>query len=73
MVQDQLTELAALKEKVVARHVDVESLNQQAADLTRGASAQQAAAVREPLQVRAHCTDAFDSACWCLGSLWSQK
>ena len=50
MVNDQLAELAAMKEEVFPRHVDVEFLNQQAGDLTKGASPEQAAFIREPLQ-----------------------
>ncbi len=51
-VREQLQEVAAMKEEVVPRHVDVEFLNQQAADLTKSATAQQSATIREPLQVR---------------------
>ena len=50
MVKDQLEELSAMKEEVFPRHVDVEFLNQQAGDLTKGASPEQAATIREPLQ-----------------------
>ena len=50
MVNDQLAELAAMKEEVFPRHVDVEFLNQQAGDLTKGTSPEQAAFIREPLQ-----------------------
>ena len=50
MVKDQLAELATMKEEVYPRHVDVEFLNQQAADLTKGTTPEQAATIREPLQ-----------------------
>ena len=50
VVKDQLAELAAMKEEVFPRHVDVEFLNQQAGDLTKGATTEQAASIKEPLQ-----------------------
>ncbi len=50
-VKQQLSDLASIKEEVQPKHADVEFLNQQGQDLTRDATADQAAAVREPLQV----------------------
>ena len=41
VVQDQLAELSVFKEEVVPRHVDVEFLNQQGAELTRDAPPEQ--------------------------------
>ena len=49
VVKQQLDELKAFKELVHPKHLDIQSLNQQAHDLTRDSPTEQGHSVREPM------------------------
>ena len=49
VVKQQLTELRAFKDLVHPKHLDIQSLNSQAQDLTRDSPTEQGMSVREPM------------------------